>query len=233
MELTRRTDWISTLNTQQEIDLLSKFDHLQKDFGALDLTINMITRCMQSNSYYALFMNSVSWVEYYGVTLLSSTQKLGNVDKFILDHQYDELRHAKILKSLSLKMDPSLTTYNSCHMLGNSPKWYCYRLLGALDQIIKAIPGTDPMIFYFAYSIAVECRALWLYNLIDLSNKTMGRPTLFESILKDETGHMSFITEKMQSYIEQSAFELSLKIIEAETKIYKKTISQMVQFEIH
>lgn len=233
MDLTQRMNWTSAFNNEEIIRLLYQFDDLQKNTGSLDLTVRMINRCMESKTYYALFMNSVSWVEYYGVSLLSSTQKLGAVDKFILDHQYDELRHAKILKGFALKMNPELATYEPKHMLGQAPRWYCYRLLGGLDNLMKSLPPANPMIFYFAYSVAVECRALWLYNFIDLHNKIMNRPTLFDSILKDETGHMVFITDKLQSYIETPAYELSLKIIEAETKVYNKTMAQMVRFESH
>lgn len=165
---------------------------------------------LANDRVHAAFLNSLSYLEYRGARKIARALSSADIDPEVLQHAYEESRHALYFKSLALKIGGAdFRAYEDRTLLSAAAvKTYFHRLDHAVGRIAR-LGAKDR---YLWTTWLVEERALEIYTLYD-SLLAQAKPEIrLTSVLKDEAHHLDFVRERVNGPETKSlrAFEADL-----------------------
>ncbi len=156
----------------------------------LSLTLGKIMADRQS---HAMWLNSLSYLEYRGFRKIVRSQKTSDMSLERLLHSMEEVRHAVFFKKQAIKWGGNLFEFYRDEVLlgGISTKKYFCSLDSGVSEQLKAIENSS--ISNTAYCIVtwlVEQRALSIYTIYDRLLQASREDFSLTSILREENAHL-------------------------------------------
>ncbi len=148
-----------------------------------------------SPSLHGRFLNTLSYLEYIGFRKIVKSQQAESLTLAILAHANEEGRHALLLKKLALRVGgEALSTYRAETLLCGREAEEYLQSLDAEAQLLAEpllLPPAEQARFVYAYvTWLVEERALQVYGAYMKVAESMGLPTHFSGLLKEEDAHL-------------------------------------------
>lgn len=203
----------------------------------------LLDKLLRIPPLYGRFLNTLSFLEYIGARKILKSQRQETLTLEILNHASEEIRHARVLKRLALKVAPTLCQdyAPSALLCGNEARAY----IQAIDQMAAVLTNQDPWRTYLYATLAIEERALAFYAACETVLETQGQ-SAFRGILHEEQQHLAQIRmllatdshydshyAQMQS-LERQVFEALMAAMTTEIAHYESQDHQNSQKnEIH
>src|SRR5690348_7777093 len=113
---------------------------------------------------HAEFLNTLSLLEYIGARKIVKSQVDRNITEELLGHITEEIRHAQVLKHLSLKLSSdSLSTYQDQHLLcGSEAKAYIQTVDHSVEKLLTK---KNEWMNYLLTTLVIEERASRAYPI--------------------------------------------------------------------
>lgn len=142
--------------------------------------------------FTAKFINTLSMLEYMGARKIVKSQRSSVLSLELLSHISEEIRHAEVLKKLTLKMSAGkLDSYSDEHLLcGNEARIY----IQSVDRSAELLFGAkNPWLNYLYTTFLLEERANVIYPHCGERVEELGFPNIFKGILREENRHLESI----------------------------------------
>lgn len=184
----------------------------------------LIEAIIASDEKHARWLNTLSYLENCGARKIAACEHPIHVRKEMLQHAYEEFRHAYFLKQQISKLNtPYLETYQSEHLLGGTTS---LRYLDKLELQICCLLKhkhryTNSQIKIEAYAwitYAIEKQAAVLYPIYQAVLKKSGSPVSVRSILLDEERHLTEMEDTLSAFHHHE--EIAAEIEEINTALY-------------
>ncbi len=149
------------------------------------------------NWSHCRWLNTLSLLENTGARKISSSQRFLDANEKILQHCFEEHRHAWYLKKQIKKLDvAACPTYEPQYLLAPvASKHYLHRLDVAISRIIKQRTQPDRKALveasYLWVTYAIEVRASSLYDTYQSCLELMHSPISVRSIIAEEENHLA------------------------------------------
>ena len=156
----------------------------------------ILSELVQRPREHAMFLNTISLMEYMGARKIVKSQREKQVDAEVLAHMTEEIRHAQVFKKFALKLsDGVLKTYDDEFLLaGEAGRAY----IQSVDQAVaEALQGEKPYINYLLSTLLIEERANDVYPFYGELLEPLGMGGPIRSILREEEQHLQEIQERL------------------------------------
>jgi hypothetical protein len=173
----------------------------------------------------AKFINTLSLLEYMGSRKIVKSQSAQMMSLDLLSHISEEVRHAEVLKKLSLKMsDNQLKTYSDEHLYcGAAARTY----IQTVDHIAEELFGKqNAWISYLYTTLLLEERAKLIYPICGETIEPLGYTNVFKGILKEEDRHLEAILADL-GVIDGVTEEKLRALKEAESQAFTQFLIQL------
>jgi hypothetical protein len=149
-------------------------------------------------SVHSLFLNTLSLLEYIGCRKILKSQQEDSVSEELLSHALEEIHHAKLLKTLALKLSEGLlTSYQTQHLLcGHEGRAYFQTVDYAVEA---AFEKKDKRMNYLLTTFLIEERALKVYPIYSEYLTSLGYSNRLKSLVKDEHRHFKTVSEELNN----------------------------------
>jgi len=182
-----------------------------------------------SDNLYGRFLNTLSLMEYTGARKIVKSQQQNFLNKRILEHMAEEMRHALTLKKAALRVAPKLCeTYESEALLCGTEAYHYFQ---TVDHLAKnELSEQDPWHCYLYTTFLIEVRVLIFYAAFEKILLELGKPLVFRGILAEEKKHLEEVSRWLSvipnyenniarlKAIEEEAFDNFLSAIEEQIK---------------
>ena len=158
------------------------------------LLIRVLERIISDKKTHALWLNTLSFLEYIGSRKMLKSLAAEHLDITLLSHINEETRHSLFFKRLSQKVLPKNMSFKKEEMIcGDKAEAYFQKV----DQLTKMIPNSNTILNYLYTSYLVETRAISVYKIY---NKILERNNLFsiKAILQEEETHLQSVAESIR-----------------------------------
>ncbi len=163
---------------------------------------------------HARFLNTISLMEYMGARKIMKSQKESVIDREVLAHMTEEIRHAQIFKKMALKLSEGhLKTYDDEYLLaGAAGRAY----IQSVDQsVAAALNGEDSHYNYLLSTLLIEERANTVYPFYADLMEPLGFASYIKTILREEEHHLEQIQTELQKNEKLTSQKLAaLRMIE-------------------
>lgn len=182
-------------------------------------TFDIIHSLTEKPHSHALWVNTLSYLEYSGSRKIIKNISSSNLDSKYLLHLKEEIFHAHLLKNIATKLNPKLTTYSEDHTFKKLQFVTYFKNLE--KEVLNLLGEFNSTQTYLTTTRLIEERAIWIYELYKKSLAIRGINVNLKIILTDEKKHLKF-----QNAID-STTELLLK--KREEELYSSLISSIEQ----
>ncbi len=188
----------------------------------------VLINLVENPKKHGRFLNTISLMEYMGARKIMKSQIERNIDRQVLAHMTEEIRHAQIFKKMALKLsDGQLSTYDDQYLLaGAAARSY----IQSVDQsVAAALNGEDSHYNYLLSTLLIEERANQVYPFYAELMEPLGFSSFIKTILREEENHLDQIhtellkNQKLSSQkidalrmIEHKAFDFLMFSVEQE-----------------
>lgn len=161
---------------------------------------------IKNNHQHACWLNSLAYLEYRGFRKIIRSQRTSEISVDTLKHIQEEVRHSLILKNLAIKVGgEDFSSFTDKTMLsGTDFKNYFYNL----DLAVSELNLENN---YHAVTIAIEERALEVYQLYERLLRKNEAGISIQTIINDEEGHLKYFSDKLANsqlkIIEEKCFQ--------------------------
>ena len=140
---------------------------------------------------HAKFLNTLSLLEYMGARKILKSQRAETISYEILAHTSEEIRHAQMLKKLSLKLsEGKLEDYSSENLLCGAEGARYFQTIDT--AAFKALGHPDPWVNYLLTTLLIEERANSIYpHYAALPKAELA--SIFKGIVREEDTHLQDI----------------------------------------
>ncbi len=191
----------------------------------------ILGRLVQRPRMHAKFLNTISLMEYMGARKIMKSQLEKDINREVLSHMTEEIRHAQIFKKMALKLSEGLlATYDDRHLLAG-PAGRSY--IQSVDQSISAaLLGENPYLNYLLSTLLIEERANTVYPFYAELMEPLGFSSNLKAILREEENHLDQIQAELENnrklssqkldalrMIEQKAFDFLMYSVDQELNI--------------
>lgn len=176
---------------------------------------------------HSRWLNTLSYMENCGARLIANYEDTKAVTLDVLEHAWEEKRHAYLLKSQLRKIagGAQLVDYRRDFMLGDSySKHYLQRLNIRVSRFLKTEfsllgrPLRDAA--YLLVTYAIEVRALQLYahyqNLLRHHRSLVS----VGLILREEKGHLQDMEQKIDQAFDKQSRQVKSQVLAMEKALY-------------
>lgn len=174
----------------------------------------LIETLVSQPALHAKFLNTLSFMENCGAKKIARFEDPVFVTEEILDHAWEEKRHAYILKHQIRKLEAlNLPDYRRESLLG---KCYSKQYLNKLDvricRYLKDFMQPDRIALrqaaYMLVTYAIEVRALELYPAYQKVLRRLSSPVSVHLIYREEERHLQQITKMIEQHFPEHASHL-------------------------
>lgn len=184
---------------------------------------NVLSQLVTKTDKHARFLNTISLMEYMGARKIVKSQLEKNIDRDVLAHMTEEIRHAQVFKKMALKLsDGKLTTYADHFLLaGEAGRSY----IQSVDQsVAAALNGEHSFYNYLLSTLLIEERANEVYPFYSQLLEPLGYSSQIKAILREEENHL----QQIQQLLEKSPHLTSQKL-DALRMIEQKSFDYLIQ----
>ncbi len=156
-----------------------------------------ISRLADDPRMHARFVNTLSMLEYIGARKIFKSLRAESFSLQFLEHAAEEIRHARLLKTVALKMSHGeLDSYREEHL-------FCGGAARRYFQTVDYLPGLEGFELkctekYVLTTLLIEERALQIYPVYDPILSACGFPGVLKAILKDEARHLRDVGNELK-----------------------------------
>lgn len=187
----------------------------------------LIGRLIASPGLHARFLNTLSFMENCGARKISAYEDRRSVTVDVLDHAWEEKRHAYILKHQLRKIPGGLACadYRPEHLIGSCySKHYLDRLDVRVCRLLKRNLGLAgrPLkdAAYLLVTYAIEVRALALYPAYQQRLRQAGSRVSVHLIYREETEHLRRMEAALADSFQTDASGLKQSVEAIETELF-------------
>jgi rubrerythrin len=142
---------------------------------------------------HGLFLNTLSLLEFAGARKIIKSQKAESQSMELLSHAAEEIRHARVMKSMALKMCPDLATYEPKHLLSGSAAW---DYIQSVDSgVERELETPQPLLNYLYTTLIIEERAMEVYPLYAPILAELGFTQALKGLIAEEENHLKLTRE--------------------------------------
>jgi hypothetical protein len=183
----------------------------------------------KNKNLHGQFINTLSVLEFAGARKIIKSQRAENLDSEILSHISEEIRHARVLKNIALKMsEGKLKTYMPKHLLAGDAAW---SYIQTVDHSIELeFTEPQPWLNYLYTTLLIEERAMEVYPLYSETLKEYGFASSLQGMILEEENHLNFTRKHILESDPQSSKRLE-KFRKIEMEAFEKFMSS-VCFEL-
>jgi len=179
----------------------------------------------KNKNLHGLFINSLSVLEFAGARKIIKSQKAENIDSEVLSHISEEIRHARVLKNIALKMsDGKLSSYKKIHLLAGDEAWNYIQTVD--HSIAKEFETSQPWLNYLYTTLLIEERAMKVYPLYSEVLEEFGFASSLKGMIIEEENHLSFTRKHILEGDPQSERRLD-KFRKVEGEAFEKFMSSV------
>ena len=151
------------------------------------------------------WLNTISYMEHIGATLIAETQKGVYITQMVLKHAAEEARHGYYLKKLSDRVaKDAYPTYESQYLYApHQSRRYLYRLNVAASRLAKEEGFSDKKLHELVYLLvtyAIEVRADALYPVYQKHLSRLPYKISVQTIINEEVGHLEEMRHALQGF---------------------------------
>lgn len=168
----------------------------------MEFTKNMFEAIVQDPDIHARWLNSISYLEYRGFRKIARSQKTSHINLEILNHAYEEVRHAIFFKKLAMRLGgSSFADYSESNMLAaSSAKSYFFELDSNIDtEIQKHNNIPDSYENYILVTWLIEERAMQVYKLYQQVLEQEQSEIRLRPVLVEEEKHLEEMKERVSN----------------------------------
>jgi hypothetical protein len=182
---------------------------------------------VQDQVMHGRWLNTLSYMENCGARLIANYEDTKGVTLDILEHAWEEKRHAYLLKSQLRKIPGGehLVDYRRNFLLGDSySKHYLQRLNIRVSRYLKndfsllGRPLRDAA--YLLVTYAIEVRALLLYSYYQDVLRNQKSAVSVALILREEKGHLQDMEAKIARVFGGSSQQVKIQVVAMEQSLY-------------
>jgi hypothetical protein len=176
---------------------------------------NILRKIVASDNLYGRFLNTLSLMEYIGARKIIKSQSDKQLNKKLLDHMAEEIRHAQRLKRAALRAAPNVCKdYSPAALLCGDA---AYRYFQTVDHAAQTECNEhNPWHCYLYTTFLIEVRVLLFYAAFEKILLAFEKPSVFRGILAEEKNHLEEVSAHLSALPDFEKNMVRLKNIEAE-----------------
>lgn len=151
----------------------------------------------ESQDLAGRFFNMLSLMEFIGARKIMKSQGLEAMDRELLSHLSEEIRHAQVFKKLALKCDPSLGGYSRQTVLSWSAAQNYMQFIDL--GIAEKLGQSKTPLNYTLTTLVVEERANKVYPVLAELFARFGADGPLRTILREEESHLEDVLATIKS----------------------------------
>ncbi len=166
---------------------------------------------------HALFLNTLSLLEYIGARKIMKSQEESRITPTTLAHMTEEIRHAQIIKKLAVKIGgTAVKTYAEESLIcGHEARAY----IQAIDHAAQNVVGLkNSWVNYLLTTLVIEERAQELYPFYDDLLKPLGLGGPLRAIFREEEEHLEQVIQSLKE--NGGITETQIELVRQEERIY-------------
>jgi hypothetical protein len=175
----------------------------------------VVAQLRKDKFLHAKFINTLSVLEFAGARKIIKSQRAEDLDSEILSHISEEIRHARVLKNIALKMsEGKLVTYKKEHLLAGVAAWDYIQTVD--HSIEEEFEKPQPWLNYLYTTLLIEERAMEVYPFYAEVLREFGYEKSLQGMIAEEENHLNFTRKHILEEDPKSKERLAkFKIIEA------------------
>lgn len=160
---------------------------------------NLLEKIVESPRTHACWINTLAFLEHIGSRKIMKSQNSNYLDLEVLKHLSEETRHAFFLKNICERHFPGICpSFEACYLLGGeSGNKYFQELDSYVDSKLNQ-GKLKPYLNYHYVTLAIEERALSVYEVYAKVLKGIGSSIKINSLLAEEKGHLKETLEVLE-----------------------------------
>ena len=188
---------------------------------------NVFEKLKRDKSLHGLFLNTLSLLEFAGARKIIKSQKAETLSLDLLSHAAEEIRHARILKSMALSLREDLTTFEPKHLLCGGAAWNYIQSVDAGVESELGVP--QPWLNYLYTTLMIEERAMEVYPLYAPILAEMGFTNAFRGLISEEENHLRETREAIVHGDPENSLRL-VRLRDLEQNAFSLFMSSISQF---
>ncbi len=176
------------------------------------LWVSFLTEVTSSPAKHYVWLRSLSYLEYIGYRKMVKALDYHQVQKGVFHHLTDEIQHSFMLKELAEKgflHEDHLPPFSE--EFKNIAEAYFQDIDGEVQEWVTEKTGKkNSLLCYMLVSFLIEKRAMKVYPPYLYYLKEIPPKYIIQKIIKDESEHLSYLEDKIQTLPEYSIFKESL-----------------------
>jgi bacterioferritin (cytochrome b1) len=176
---------------------------------------NTLKKIVASDNFCGRFLNTLSCMEYVGARKIIKNQAQQQINKKILTHMHEEMRHALVLKKAALRVLPDLcASYAPEALLAGEA---AYQYFQAVDHAAPSVlQEQDPWRCYLYTTFLIEVRVLVFYAAFDRVLIEAEKAPVFRGILAEEEKHLEDVSQELKTIPDYEKNIAQLNAVEAQ-----------------
>jgi hypothetical protein len=217
----------TTLSTTQP--MYSEFE--ARNAGLAPRVERMLAEFCADAPTHARLLNTLSMLEHIGSRKIMATQSaqaaMQGLDQDTLKHLAEEARHAFFFKRQAERAAGRRLDYASDALAAPAAaRMYFQRLDATLSKALREAQIAAPRAAYYAMSMIVEFRAVWLYRIYQPVLARLASPISLKSLLAEEEAHLERMADGLRVL---GALEERLvrRLCDAERRLFERALGAL------
>ena len=188
------------------------------------LLLKILEKATDDKNQHSRWLNTLSYLEYIGSRKILKCLPAHVLNKTLLEHINEEVRHSLFFKKLAQKQVQKNLGFEEHEMIAPQAASDYFQ---KVDHYVGKFSFNNPVLNYFYTTYIVEQRALVVYSLYNEILKRKAFSFSIQSILNEEEEHLAFVFKKIQKW--DPLWETNLE--EAKHFEHKKYFSLLIALE--
>lgn len=186
-----------------------------------------LRQALLNSSSHSLWLHSLSYLEHIGYRKIVKAIPYEKINVEVFHHLKDEIEHSFLLKQAACELNPNPLDPKVALQIQQIAENYFQSLDLLTEGWIRDLLGKeDSFLCYMGVSTVIEKRAMKVYPTYYAQLKDPSLRSKIQKIIKDESGHLTSLEEKMVLIPTSHPLDFSL-LFEKEEGYFDHYLQQM------